>query len=112
MDILSKILEYSKKIFQLTKNTEANTSEIKKLKQQVKTLAKYVSNLKHQLEIERKKYNNLSNRYELLLENHRLSLENKLNNFYITLLKEKNNQKITNNKEIITKNPNKTLIDR
>ena len=91
MAIWQDIWQLGQKVLALTKTTEANTSEIKKLKQQQLKLTREIIRLKQELELERQKNQQQKEIYQLEINQYKAELDNKLKDLEIMLLRAKIN---------------------
>ncbi len=76
------------KVFALTRTTENNTVNIKRLQQQLK-LTKEVIRLKQELELERQKNKHQKELYQSEINRYKAELDNKLKELEILLLRAK-----------------------
>ncbi|MEM8780457.1 MAG: hypothetical protein AAGF26_16635 [Cyanobacteria bacterium P01_G01_bin.49] len=77
------------KVLALSKTTENNTANIKKLQQQQLKLTKEVIRLKQELELERQKNQHQQELYQSEINRYKAELDNKLKELEILLLRAK-----------------------
>ena len=96
MAIWQDVWQLGQKVLALTKTTETNTSEIKKLKQQQLKLTREVIRLKQELELERQKNQQQKEVYQLEIDKYKAELNNKLKDLEIMLLRAKIDARASN----------------
>jgi seryl-tRNA synthetase len=89
MAVWQDIWQLGQKVLALTKTTETNTSEIKKLQEQQLKLTKEVIRLKQELELERQKNLHQKELYQSEINRYKAELDNKLKELEILLLRAK-----------------------
>lgn len=89
MAIWQDIWQLGQKVLALTKTTETNTSEIKKLQQQQLKIAKELIRLKQELELEKQKNLHQKELYQSEINRYKAELDNKLKELEILLLRAK-----------------------
>lgn len=89
MTIWQDIWQLGQKVLALTKTTETNTADIKKLQEQQLKLIKVVTRLKQELELERQKSQHQKELYQSEIDRYKAELDNKLKGFEILLLRAK-----------------------
>lgn len=89
MAILQDILQLGQKVLALTKTTENNTANIKRLQQQQLQLTREVIRLKQELELERHNNKHQKELYQSEINRYKAELDNKLKELEILLLRAK-----------------------
>jgi hypothetical protein len=89
MAVWQDIWQLGQKVLALTKTTETNTSEIKKLQEQQLKLTREFIRLKQELELERQKNLHQEQLYQSEINRYKAELENKLKELEILLLRTK-----------------------
>jgi hypothetical protein len=89
MAVWQDIWQLGQKVLALTKTTETNTSEIKKLQEQQLKLTREVIRLKQELELERQKNIHQKELYQSEINRYKAELDNKLKELEILLLRTK-----------------------
>lgn len=89
MAVWQDIWQLGQKVLALTKTTEINTSEIKKLQEQQLKLTKEVIRLKQELELERQKNLHQKELHQSEINRYQAELDNKLKELEILLLRAK-----------------------
>jgi hypothetical protein len=89
MAVWQDIWQLGQKVLALTKTTETNTSEIKKIQEQQLKLTREVIRLKQELELERQKNIHQKELYQSEINRYKAELDNKLKELEILLLRTK-----------------------
>ncbi|MEN9521157.1 MAG: hypothetical protein RLZZ381_3745 [Cyanobacteriota bacterium] len=89
MAVWQDIWQLGQKVLALTKTTETNTSEIKKLQEQQLKLTREFIRLKQELELERQKNLHQKQLYQSEINRYKAELDNKLKELEILLLRTK-----------------------
>lgn len=110
MSIFNNLRDFATKVLELTKTTENNVAQIKKLKQQVVILTRIVKELKHNLDLERQKNEAEKQRHQLEIKNLKLDLENRLQKYEIAILKLERSNSDENNRGISESSDNRSIL--